>query len=106
MLGIKKKDKIIVLSGRDKGKKGEVLKVIRDKGVIKQVIVSGINLVVKHKKPTKNDPGGIIKKEAPIHISKVMLVCPSCDKPTRIKVNITEGKAKFRVCKKCGQTIA
>lgn len=105
MLGLKKKDKVVVLSGKDKGKRGEILKVIRDeKGLPLKVIVSGVNIVTKHKKPTRNDPGGIIKKEAPLHVSKVMLVCPSCDKPTRIKVSIAEG-GKFRVCKKCGQTI-
>lgn len=105
MLGIKKKDKVVVLSGRDKGKRGEILKVIRDeKGLPLKVIVSGVNIVTKHKKPTRNDPGGIIKKEAPLHVSKVMLICPSCDKPTRIKININEG-GKFRVCRKCGQTI-
>ncbi|MCX7905710.1 MAG: 50S ribosomal protein L24 [Elusimicrobiales bacterium] len=104
MLGLKKKDKVIVLSGKDKGKKGEILKVIRQDGVPIKVVVSGVNIVTKHKKPTRNDPGGIIKKEAPLHVSKVMLICPSCDKPTRIKVSITEG-GKFRVCKKCGQTI-
>lgn len=105
MLGLKKKDKVVVLSGKDKGKRGEILKVIRDeKGLPLKVIVSGVNIVTKHKKPTRNDPGGIIKKEAPLHVSKVMLVCPSCDKPTRIKISITDG-GKFRVCKKCGQTI-
>lgn len=104
MLGLKKKDKVIVLSGKDKGKKGEILKVIRENGVPVKVVVSGVNIVSKHKKPTRNDPGGIVKKEAPLHVSKVMLVCPSCDKPTRIKINITDG-GKFRICKKCGQTI-
>lgn len=104
MLGLKKKDKVVVLSGKDKGKKGEILRVIRENGKPVKVLVSGVNIVTKHKKPTRNDPGGIIKKEAPIHISKVMLICPSCDKPTRIKISITES-GKFRVCRKCGQTI-
>lgn len=106
MLGLKKKDKVVVLSGKDKGKRGEILRVIRDeKGVPLKVIVSGVNIITKHQKPTRNDPGGLVKKESPLHISKVMLVCPSCDKPTRIKVNITESGDKVRVCKKCGQTI-
>ena len=104
MLGLKKKDKVVVLSGKDKGKKGEILKVIRENGIPVKVIVSGVNIVTKHKKPTRNDPGGIIKKEAPLHVSKVMLICPSCEKPTRIKISITDG-GKFRVCRKCGKTI-
>ncbi len=104
MLGLKKKDKVIVLSGKDKGKKGEILRVIRENGIAVKVIVSGVNIVTKHKKPTRNDPGGIIKKEAPLHVSKVMLICPSCSKPTRIKILQNES-GKYRVCKKCGQTI-
>ncbi|MBP7796289.1 MAG: 50S ribosomal protein L24 [Elusimicrobiales bacterium] len=104
MLEIKKKDQIIVLSGKDKGKKGEVIKVLRKDDKVSKILVRGINMASKHKKPTRNDPGGIVKKELPIDVSKVMLVCPGCSKPTRIKVNITEG-GKFRVCKKCGQTI-
>jgi large subunit ribosomal protein L24 len=107
MLTLKKKDKVIVLSGKDKGKKGEILKVLKgDDGKIEKVVVSGVNIVSKHKKPTRNDPGGIIKKESPVHISKVMLVCPHCDKPTRIKVTINTSGEKYRVCRKCGQTIA
>jgi large subunit ribosomal protein L24 len=107
MLGLKKKDRVLVISGKDKGKKGEVLKIIRDgEGKIEKVIVSGVNVVSKHKRPTRNDPGGIIKKEAPIHVSKVMLICPNCDRPTRIKASINESGEKYRVCRKCGQTIA
>jgi large subunit ribosomal protein L24 len=107
MLGLKKKDRVLVISGKDKGKKGEVLKVIRDgEGKIEKVIVSGVNVVSKHKRPTRNDPGGIIKKEAPIHVSKVMLICPNCERPTRIKASINETGEKYRVCRKCGQTIA
>jgi large subunit ribosomal protein L24 len=107
MLGLKKKDRVLVISGKDKGKKGEVLKVIRDgEGKIEKVIVSGVNVVSKHKRPTRNDPGGIIKKEAPIHVSKVMLICPNCERPTRIKASINESGEKYRVCRKCGQTIA
>jgi large subunit ribosomal protein L24 len=107
MLGLKKKDRVLVISGKDKGKKGEVLKIIRDEeGKIEKVIVSGVNVVSKHKRPTRNDPGGIIKKEAPIHVSKVMLICPNCERPTRIKASINESGEKYRVCRKCGQTIA
>jgi large subunit ribosomal protein L24 len=106
MIGLKKKDKVVIVSGKEKGKRGEILKVFKKGDIIEKVIVSGVNLVSKHKKPTRNDPGGIIKKESPINISKVMLVCPGCDKPTRIKVNISEGGERFRICRKCGQTIS
>ena len=106
MLTLKKKDKVVVLSGKDKGRRGEILKVIKgEDGKIEKVIVSGVNIVSKHKKPTRNDPGGILKKEAPIHVSKVMLVCPNCDKPTRIKVGFSDSGNKFRVCRRCGGTI-
>ena len=82
---LKKKDKVVVLSGRDKGKRGEILQVFsEDDG---RVLIAKINLVTKHKKPQQNEPGGIQKKEAPMAASKVMLVCPKCDKPTRVKLD-------------------
>lgn len=96
MSHIKKKDMVIVLAGRDRGKKGEVRKVI-DK---KKVLVSTVNIVVKHAKPGQNKPGGIQKKEAPIDISNVALVCPKCDKPARIGMKILKTE-KIRICKKC-----
>lgn len=101
MLNIKKKDKVVVISGRDKGKKGEVREVLSDKS---KVIVTGVNVVSKHEKPRKDKPGGIVKTEAPIHVSKVMLICSKCEKPTRIGMK-TEGDQKLRTCKKCGEII-
>lgn len=101
MLNIKKKDKVMVISGKDKGKKGEVREVLADKS---RVIVTGVNIVSKHEKTKKDKPGGIVKKEAPIHISKVMIICSKCDKPTRIGKKI-EGQDKLRICKKCGEII-
>jgi large subunit ribosomal protein L24 len=102
MLSVKKKDKVVVLSGKDKGKKGEVLNVFPDKG---KVIVSKINFVKRHTKPTQRDPGGIHEKEAPIAMSKVMLVCPKCDQAARPKFDkLSDGK-KIRVCRKCGEMI-
>ncbi len=79
-LRIKKGDTVLVLSGKDKDKKGRVLKVLpKDE----KVIVEGINIVKKHQKPSRKYPqGGIIERENPVHISKVMLMCPKCDKPT------------------------
>jgi large subunit ribosomal protein L24 len=102
MLNIKKKDKVVVLVGKDKGKEGEVLKVIEETN---KVIVSKVNFVKRHTKPTQRDPGGIKEKEAPISISNVMLVCPKCGKPNRPKFDkLSDGK-KIRVCRKCGEII-
>ncbi|MDR1417793.1 MAG: 50S ribosomal protein L24 [Endomicrobium sp.] len=103
MLNIKKKDKVVVLSGKDKGKKGEVLDVFPDK---EKVIVSKINFVKRHTKPTQRDAGGIREKEAPIFMSKVMLICPKCEQAFRPKFDkLSDGK-KVRICRKCGEMIA
>jgi large subunit ribosomal protein L24 len=102
MFNIKKKDKVIVLSGKDKGKKGEVLDVFSKKD---RLIVSKINFVKRHMKPTQKDPGGIREKEAPIAANKVMLVCPKCDQVFRPKFDkLSDGK-KVRVCRKCGEML-
>ena len=101
-MNIKKDDKVIVLSGKDKGKQGEVLVAEPKAG---KVIVKGVNVATKHQKPQKQgQEGGIIKVETPIYASKVMLVCPKCGKATRVAHKITDGK-KSRVCKKCGAEI-
>ncbi|GAQ95821.1 large subunit ribosomal protein L24 [Thermodesulfovibrio aggregans] len=102
-LRIKKGDTVLVLSGKDKDKKGRVLKVLpKDE----KVIVEGINIVKKHQKPSRKYPqGGIIERENPVHISKVMLMCPKCDKPTRIGARILEDGRKVRICKKCKEVI-
>jgi large subunit ribosomal protein L24 len=102
MLNIKKKDKVVVLYGKDKGKKGEVLDVFPKES---KVIVSKLNFVKRHTKPTQKDAGGIIQKEAPIAISKIMLVCPKCDKPSRSKFDKLPDGKKVRVCRKCGEII-
>jgi large subunit ribosomal protein L24 len=102
MLNIKKKDKVVVLSGKDKGKKGEVLKVYPEDA---KVVVSKINFVKRHTKPTQRDPGGIREKEAPIAIGKVMLVCPKCDQASRPKFDALSDGKKIRVCRKCGEMI-
>jgi large subunit ribosomal protein L24 len=102
MLNIKKKDKVVVLSGKDKGKQGEVLKVYPDK---QRVIVAKVNFVKRHTKPTQQSPGGIREKEAPLPIGKVMLVCPKCTQPSRPKFDrLSDGK-KIRICRKCGEMI-
>ncbi|AKA71422.1 50S ribosomal protein L24 [Clostridium scatologenes] len=99
---VRKKDTVMVISGKDKGKTGEVLAVMPKTG---KVIVKGINEVTKHQKPNKaNMQGGIIKKEAPIYSSKVMLYCDKCKSVTRISHKLLEDGTKVRVCKKCGET--
>lgn len=102
-LRIKKGDTVKVLSGKDKDKKGRVLIVMPKE---ERVIVEGVNIIKKHQKPSRKYPqGGIIEKEASIHISKVLLVCPKCDRPTRIGVRFLEDGRKVRICKKCGEVI-
>ena len=99
---VRKDDTVIVLTGRDRGERGKVLFVDRKDG---KLIVEGISMGRRHKKPRKQgEPGGILKMETPIYASKVMRICPKCDKPTRHAVKGT-GREKVRVCKKCGEDI-
>lgn len=101
-LNIKKDDKVVVITGKDKGKQGKVLNAIPKKG---RVVVQGVNLVTKHKKPRgQSDPGGIIHQEHAIDASNVMLVCNKCGKATRLAKKVLENGARVRVCKKCGDT--
>ena len=101
-MNIKKDDKVIVLSGKDKGKQGKVL--VADPKAMK-LTVEGVNVATKHQKPRKQgEEGGIFKIETPIYASKVQLVCPKCGKATRVGHKIADGK-KVRVCKKCGAEI-
>ena len=99
---VKKGDKVVVLSGKDKGKQGKVLEVMPKE---RKVVVEKINMVSRHTRPRKQgEEGGIIQKEAPLYACKVMRVCPKCDKPTRAASKIVDGK-KVRVCKHCGAEI-
>jgi len=100
---IKKKDKVKVMTGKDKGKQGEVLKVIAETN---RVIVSKINFVKRHTRPTQTEPGGIHEKEAAIHVSNVMLVCPKCNQTTRVKMDFLSDGKKVRTCRKCGEMLA
>ena len=101
-MNIKRDDKVIVLSGKDKGKSG---KVIAADPKAEKVIVEGVNVATKHQKAQKKgQDGGILKIETPIYVSKVQLVCPKCGKGTRVAHKIADGK-KTRVCKKCGAEI-
>lgn len=98
---VKKGDTVIVVSGADKGKKGNVVEVILDK---QRVIVEDVNIVKKHRKPTQNTPGGIVEIPAPIHVSNVMLVDPKSGEPTRIGRKTVDGKS-VRYSKKSGEII-
>lgn len=100
---VRKGDTVYVLSGKDKGKKGKVLAVIPDKMM---VLVEGVNMSTKHKKPRgRYQQGGIIHQESPVASAKVMLVCDRCKAPTKVKKVVHEGGQKDRVCKKCGELI-
>ncbi|MFZ0134316.1 MAG: 50S ribosomal protein L24 [Desulfobacterales bacterium] len=100
---IKKDDKVKVIAGKDKGKIGKVLKVIRKKN---RVLVENVNMVKRHAKPSaQNRQGGIIEGEAPIHWSNLMLMCGKCMTPTRIKVQRLDDGKKVRACSKCDEII-
>jgi large subunit ribosomal protein L24 len=99
---IKKGDQVIVITGRDKGKTGEVTKAMPKEN---KVLVSGINLVKRHTKPTQENAGGIISKELPIHVSNVALIDPKSGKATRVGFKIENGQ-KVRVAKRSGEVIS
>ena len=100
---IRSKDKVDVITGKDKGSKGKVLEAFPKTG---KIVVEGVAIATKHQKPRQQGvPGGIIKKEAAIDASNVMLVCPKCGKGTRIGYSVLENGTKVRVCKKCGASI-
>jgi large subunit ribosomal protein L24 len=102
-LHVRKGDKVRILSGKDKGKKGKILRTFPSE---KKVLVEGINIIKKHARATQKVPqAGIREMEAPISSSKVMLICPSCQQPTRIfRRALADGKS-VRGCKKCGEYI-
>ncbi len=99
---VKKGDQAVVISGKEKGKKGKVSQVIPTTG---KVVIENVNVVSRHKKPrSAQEKGGIMKKAAPIDASNVMVVCPACGKATRVAHKIIDGE-KARVCKKCGASL-
>lgn len=99
---IKKDDKVMIIAGKDKGKIGRVLKILKKKD---SVLVEKVNMAQRHTKanPYANQPGGIVEKEMPIHISNVMVMCSACTTPTRIGYSRTSDGKKVRVCKKCNE---
>ena len=100
---VKKGDTVYILSGKDKGKKGKVLNVNTNDSM---VLVEGVNLSTKHKKPrNKYQQGGIIHQESPVNGAKVMLVCERCGAPTKVEKRVEENGEKSRICKKCKEVI-
>src|SRR5499427_442224 len=101
-LKIRKGDKVVVITGKEKGKTGEVLQVLREES---RVLVQGVNIVKRHTRPSAANPGGIIDKEAPLHISNVAHVDPKSGKPTRVGFKVLDGGRKVRVARRSGESI-
>jgi large subunit ribosomal protein L24 len=100
---IKKNDNVLVLAGKDKGKQGQVRRVMPKED---RAFVVGVNIVKKHQRPrTMQQTGGIIEMEAPIQLSNLALVCPNCGRGTRVGIHVHEGGKKVRYCKKCKEDI-
>ena len=97
MFKIRKKDKVRIISGKDKGKEGEVLKVFPQQG---KLFVAGVNIALRHLKPREGRKGGIVEIERSMSVSKVVLVCKSCQKPVKVGFKMENGK-KLRFCKLC-----
>jgi large subunit ribosomal protein L24 len=102
MKTIKKKDTVVVKTGRDKGKKGEVLKVLHSSN---RVLISKVNFMKRHTRPSQKSTGGVVEQEASVNMSNVQLVCPKCSQPTRVKFDSIDSGEKVRVCRKCGEMI-
>jgi large subunit ribosomal protein L24 len=100
-LKVKKGDKVVVITGRDKGKSGEILKVLREEN---RVIVQGVNLAQRHQKQSMSKEGGIVQKELTIHVSNVALIDPKTDKPTRIGYKM-DGERKIRIARRSGEAL-
>ncbi|MCX8021954.1 MAG: 50S ribosomal protein L24 [Syntrophorhabdaceae bacterium] len=99
---VKKNDLVMVTTGKDRGKTGRVLRIIKKKD---RLIVEKVNMVKRHVKPSQKSKGGIMEKEGPIHVSNVMIYCEKCSKPVRTGIKILEDGKKARYCKKCSELI-
>lgn len=99
---LRRNDQVEVTTGKDKGRVGKILKVRSSD----RVVVEKVNMIKRHTKPSMaNQQGGIIEKEAPVHVSNLMLICPKCNKTVRVGKKILEDGSKVRVCKKCGESV-
>jgi len=100
---VRKGDTVLVITGKDKGKKGKIVSVEPDKS---RVIIDGVNVVKRHTKPTQKMPqGGILEKPAPVHSSNVLLFCTNCNNATRISKKVLGDGKKVRICKECGELL-
>jgi large subunit ribosomal protein L24 len=100
---VAKKDTVLVISGNDKGKTGRVLRVFPAR---QRLLVEGVNFIKRHSRPTQTNPkGGIVEKEAPIHISNIMVVCPKCNTPTKVGIKTLEDGRRSRLCKQCRELL-
>ena len=97
---IRRNDNVVVVTGKDRGKRGRVLKVLPEKN---RVVIEGINFVKRHTRPNpqRQIRGGVVEREAPLHASNVQIVCPECGTPTRVGRRILEDGRKVRICRKC-----
>jgi large subunit ribosomal protein L24 len=102
MAKVRREDTVRVVTGRERGKTGVVRQVMRAEG---RVVVTGVNVVKRHMRPRADRPGGIIEREAPLHVSNVMVVCKSCSKPTRVAFRFREDGRKVRYCRRCNQAL-
>ena len=99
---IRSNDEVVVIAGRDKGARGKVTRVLPGKG---KVVVSKVNMIKRHTKPSQGNAGGIIEREAPLDISNVQFVCPKCDTGVRLGVKTLDDDRKVRTCRKCGEVL-
>lgn len=102
MAKVRREDTVMVITGRARGKTGVVRQVLPREG---RIVVAGVNIVKRHMRPRADRPGGIIEREAPLHISNVMVVCKSCGKPTRVAFRVRDDGRKVRYCRRCTQAL-
>lgn len=99
-LHVKKGDTVMVITGKDKSKTGKVLQILPKK---EGVLIEGLNIIKRHTRARGNEPGGVVEKEAPIHMSNVMVYCSKCKKAVRTRISVLGDGKKSRVCVKCGE---
>ena len=99
---IRRDDEVVVITGRDKGMRGKVIRVLPGEG---RVLVSKVNMIKRHTRATQNSAGGIVEREAPLAVSNVQFYCPKCKKGVRLGAKVLEDGRKVRTCRKCGEVL-
>jgi len=102
MAKVRREDTVMIITGKERGKTGVVRQVMPHEG---RVVIAGVNVVKRHMRPRADRPGGIIEREAPLHMSNVMVVCKSCSKPTRVAFRLRDDGRKIRYCRRCNQAL-